>query len=711
MIIKCDHCKTVYDIDEKRLKGKSSKVRCVHCQKVFTIWPEEVEKKVRQTKARQESLPVSKKPFPDQTIPPSSSDEAARPKETNYLPFRTKLVLFAGSLILIIAVFVLPVEFQRPFSVLNRLITNGRNLVAGAQAAFSADDLVRMNRFALHIRQTPYTGSKENSDFYATLAFNILTEGNMLSEEDILEKAKQNQMEIPGGFEYPGLLLAQHYWEVQFEKFPGILALFRKYKPILIRAKENAREAGFNITALMIMLDSGEKKGIFKNRILYILDSSHWWYMTPHIGSAYTVGEDQEFWREQALSGKGGFGNNPIHDPGNLYFPRFDEDEWGAWFSVWKTVPADGLFNMFSIDFDAQIVKKTLWIVAGIVFGVSVILLVLIFVIAGFLGSLVTRPITELTRGSQEVAKGNYEYVVPVLQDDEFGEFTRQFNQMTRGQKERLNLMRTLEKLLSRELAEKAAQSGLVLGGRKVDCSVMFTDFAGFSTITQKKPAVETVNILNTYFEGLVPIIKAYGGFPDKFIGDAIVALFGAPIAFEDHAERALACAIEMQWKMREINEKRMQEGKTVFEMRIGINSGEVIAGAIGCDLKLEYTSIGETTNLANRMESICDIGHVRIAEDTFLRIRNLFFQNAHISETPENMPVKGYQKRVPTYRVFVDDFVIEKNPDTPTPSRNFYTYQKTDHRIKHDAKEVPDRSFNRHARYLYLEKKEKQEQ
>jgi len=115
--------------------------------------------------------------------------------------------------------------------------------------------------------------------------------------------------------------------------------------------------------------------------------------------------------------------------------------------------------------------------------------------------------------------------------------------------REMINLKETLTKLLSSELAEKAASEGLVLGGQEIECTIMFTDFAGFSTLTKNMSAAEVVEILNMYFGEFIPIIKKRGGFPDKYIGDAIVAVFGAPVRFENHAEQAVLCSIEMQKK------------------------------------------------------------------------------------------------------------------------------------------------------------------
>ncbi|MFP4030280.1 MAG: adenylate/guanylate cyclase domain-containing protein, partial [Desulfococcaceae bacterium] len=394
------------------------------------------------------------------------------------------------------------------------------------------------------------------------------------------------------------------------------------------------------------------------------------------------------------------YNNNPIADPQSWYLPRFDEDAFGAWFSVWLTEDVGDVYNIFNIDLDAGRVKRMLLVVLGISVGLILALIGLSLLIANRFSKSVTKPIRELTRGAEAVSAGNYDYQVPVIHEDEIGHFTRRFNEMIRGQKQRLNLMETMERFLSRELAEKAAENGLVLGGQKADCTVMFTDFAGFSTITQRMSATEAVNALNSYYDGLIPIIKKYGGFPDKYIGDAIVAMFGAPVRLENHADRAVACAIEMQWKMREINHFRKREGKTVFEMRIGLNSGEVIVGAIGCDQKLEYTSIGETTNLANRMESICEIGHVMIAEGTYEQIKNAFFKGVHISRDPEKIAVKGYPEPVSAYKVFVDNRVIKKNPES-SDLRRFYRYQDVDHQLRYSPQEIPEIEFHRRAEFI----------
>lgn len=254
-------------------------------------------------------------------------------------------------------------------------------------------------------------------------------------------------------------------------------------------------------------------------------------------------------------------------------------------------------------------------------------------------------------------------------------------NLMIQGLKERFNMKQILERLLSPELAEKAAQHGLTLRGRRVNITNIVADFAGFSIITRAMDPDQALTMLNGYFSELIPIIKKWGGLPDKYIGDAIVAVFGAPIFLENHAEKAVGCAIEMQRAMRRINEERTKQGEQTLEMRIGLNSGNVIAGVMGSDTKIEYTTIGETTNLANQMEATCEIGHVLIAEATYYHIKHIFFKGVHVSPEPQFLKVKGFDVPVPSHGVYVADIKITKN-DAAADGKDFDIIEKVNRRL-----------------------------
>ncbi|MDH5785898.1 MAG: HAMP domain-containing protein, partial [Chromatiales bacterium] len=305
---------------------------------------------------------------------------------------------------------------------------------------------------------------------------------------------------------------------------------------------------------------------------------------------------------------------------------------------------------------------------------------VLIYFIARFISIRMTRPINALIDGADAVMQHNYTYSVPGVGCGEFRALIEVFNKMIQWVGEMTNLKESLSKLLSDELADKAAREGLVLGGQSVECTIMFTDFAAFSTLSQKMDAEQVVHLLNRYFGELVPIVKHWNGFPDKYIGDAIVAMFGAPVHFENHAEQAVRAAIEMQRRLRVLNEEIRQEHGVVFEMRIGINSGTVVVGAIGCDMKLEYTSIGDTTNLANRMESQCPVGHLMITERTYELIKDCDLGNVVIRRREDGVVVKGYRDPLTTYEIYVDDLSVTLSSDISSDVLRFYQYERISH-------------------------------
>jgi class 3 adenylate cyclase len=370
-----------------------------------------------------------------------------------------------------------------------------------------------------------------------------------------------------------------------------------------------------------------------------------------------------------------------VFDPENHYLPRFDTDAWGTWFSAWEAMPLaldggrDG-FVAFNLDFGAGRVRSMMLGVAlELALGALVLVFLLCLALRGF-GRMLTRPILALTEGAEAVMARRYNHVVPETGSLEFVRLIGVFNRMTQNVRQMVNLKETLTKLLSAELAEKAAEDGLVLGGQEVECTLLFTDFAGFATLTRSMNAGDVVDLLNAYFGEMIPIVKRHGGFPDKFIGDAVVAIFGAPVKLEDHADRAVRCAIELQQALRAFNDRRRTAGLIVFEMRIGLNSGAVIAGAIGCDTKMEYTSIGETTNLAQRMETACPIGHVRISGNTYHRLTSRSFAPAVLLDVPEVLDVKGYTEPVQTYAIAVNDLRIEKDMQA-APPLGFYRYTK----------------------------------
>ena len=144
----------------------------------------------------------------------------------------------------------------------------------------------------------------------------------------------------------------------------------------------------------------------------------------------------------------------------------------------------------------------------------------------------------------------------------------------------------------------------LGLGGKKSVVTVLFADIRGFTSISEQMSAQQVSEILNEYFTEMEPIITSCNGVINKFIGDAVMAIFGEPIQDKNHAQNAVKCAWRMLQKVKELHKKWAKEGKPQIEIGIGINTGEVFVGNIGSINRMEYTVIGDTVNLASRLES-----------------------------------------------------------------------------------------------------------
>ncbi|MBF0587517.1 MAG: hypothetical protein HQL53_00165 [Magnetococcales bacterium] len=188
---------------------------------------------------------------------------------------------------------------------------------------------------------------------------------------------------------------------------------------------------------------------------------------------------------------------------------------------------------------------------------------------------------------------------------------------------------------------------GLRLGGEQKEVTVMMSDLRGFTAISERLPPEEVISMLNIYLERMTEIILKYSGTIIEFLGDGILALFGAPVTHEDDPQRAVACALEMQKAMPEVNAKFGARGFPEAAMGIGINSGSVVAGNIGSDLRAKYGVVGATINLAARVESQTIGGQVLISETTLKGCNNL----ARIDDE-WRVSLKGVPEPVPIYLI-----------------------------------------------------------
>ncbi len=236
---------------------------------------------------------------------------------------------------------------------------------------------------------------------------------------------------------------------------------------------------------------------------------------------------------------------------------------------------------------------------------------------AFFVARTVTRPVLDLAAAAREVERGHYDTRVELVQKDELGELAGAFNRMTRGLAERDRVRNLLGKVVSPEIAEKLLSREAVLGGEERMVTVLFSDLRNFTALSERRSAHDTVSLLNTYFTHMSAAIEAHGGVVDKYLGDGIMALFGAPVEHEDHAGNAVMAALAMQEALARMNRDLAAQGVPPLAMGIGINSGVVVAGNLGSPERLNYTVIGDSVNLAARLEGLTK----RLGDDTAIVI------------------------------------------------------------------------------------------
>jgi len=183
---------------------------------------------------------------------------------------------------------------------------------------------------------------------------------------------------------------------------------------------------------------------------------------------------------------------------------------------------------------------------------------------------------------------------------------------------------------------------------RNADVSILFADISGFTTVSETKKPEEVAAFLSNFFSAAVDAIFAYGGTLDKFIGDAVMAFFGAPIAQDDHADRAIMAGLMMMERIESWNEERTREGLPQVRIRIGINSGPAVVGNVGTEKRVDYTVLGSSVNIASRLESgVAKPGQLVISQNTLDRVLGSFN-----TESLGEFALKGLQQKMPVYAV-----------------------------------------------------------
>jgi adenylate cyclase len=226
----------------------------------------------------------------------------------------------------------------------------------------------------------------------------------------------------------------------------------------------------------------------------------------------------------------------------------------------------------------------------------------------------ILEPIQDLQRGTDRVSAGDLSVRVPVLGTDETGRLAGSFNEMLAGLQERARLREAFGAFVDPGLADRVLAEGTVLEGEEADVTVLFVDIRDFTAFAERAPARDVVAQLNDFYEQVVPVLVGHGGHANKFVGDGLLAVFGAPERLHDHADRGVAAALAITEVVQRAFAGRLAIG-------VGVHSGPVVAGTIGGGGRVEFGVIGDTVNTAARVEAVTrETGDVVLVTDATLR-------------------------------------------------------------------------------------------
>jgi adenylate cyclase len=272
------------------------------------------------------------------------------------------------------------------------------------------------------------------------------------------------------------------------------------------------------------------------------------------------------------------------------------------------------------------------------------------------LADAVSGQVIDLRDATRRLGAGDLGVRVPVVSTDETGELAAAFNAMVAGLGERERLREAFGTFVNPALTERILAEGTDLRGEEVEASILFLDVRGFTQFAERAAAQEVVACLNELYEAVVPVIERHGGHANKFFGDGLLAVFGAPERHADHADRAVAAAREIAQLVREGVGGELRVG-------LGVNSGRVVVGTIGGGGRRDFTVIGDPVNTAARVEAATRLtgDDILITETT---LRSLSPPGADFEERP-SVPLKGKAATVRLYAPRPDRQPRAERPET----------------------------------------------
>jgi adenylate cyclase len=283
--------------------------------------------------------------------------------------------------------------------------------------------------------------------------------------------------------------------------------------------------------------------------------------------------------------------------------------------------------------------------------GATLMIIALSIGMAFAMGRRITQPIDKLVDASRAIGNGEYTFRFKERRKDELGLLMQAFNEMAEGMLEKSQVKSALSRYVSPGVAKQILSNldNVALSGKRIEGSVLFADISGFTRISEKTQAEELVGMLNRYFSLITCACALNLGIVDKYMGDGVMLVFGAPEDDSDHAFHAVSCALLIQKLTAHENRQREADGLFPVQFRIGINTGSMLAGNMGSRERMEYTVVGDTVNLASRLCGITNSGEIVISREMYARDD---ISGRVLAGEYQSIRLRGISQPVSTYRV-----------------------------------------------------------
>ena len=260
-----------------------------------------------------------------------------------------------------------------------------------------------------------------------------------------------------------------------------------------------------------------------------------------------------------------------------------------------------------------------------------------------------TRPFQSIVDVLREVQHGNFDKKVQVTTNDEIGYTGDVINEMTAGLKERDFINEAFGKYVAKEVRDEILSGRIPLNGERAEATLLFSDLRNFTAYVEETSPEEVIMSMRAYFTKLQRAVRRHQGLVLQFVGYEIEAVFGVPLRYPDHSDKAVLAALEMRRSLEALNKDRAKKDMPPFRHGIGIHTGAVLAGNVGSEDRLSYNLIGDTVNVASRIQDLTKEFHcdILVSEETVKRLGSSYLMKKQLPHK-----VKGYSKPITVFKV-----------------------------------------------------------